>query len=464
MLDDGTPYIVMELLTGENLEQRIARLGSMALGDTVNVLGQCCKALARAHAAGIVHRDIKPDNIFLARTPDDEGDVVKVLDFGIAKMTMDRSVSAAVTGTGALLGTPRFMSPEQVQGSKDVDPRTDLYSLGLVAFTMLTGRPAMAGDTLGQLLLKICVEPLPSLTEAAPGLPPPLGPWFQRACARQPADRHPSAEAFIETLRAACGDARTEAGSPVRQRPAGSIDVSGSTPGPAIQPSLAVRGPAALASDRAGAGRRKTAILLGGACLAMVVLAGGAVGVVAAGRGGSPAAISTPGASVASAAVELGRVDGPGTPAPSATGTEPSPPEHGATAALEPSPTTPSAPPPDAQPSTWSSTTSRSTRHAASVAPSKPVLPEPSANTECYPPCRKGYICSPRGLCVSACNPPCGAGQRCSGEGLCVSSEIPPVAAPTDSSRTSASSRAACLPPCRIGYVCDAQGRCVPRP
>jgi len=209
-LDDGTPYIAMELLAGENLEQRIHRAGPIALHETVGILAQCCKALARAHAAGIVHRDIKPDNIFLARTPDEDADVVKILDFGVAKMTMGLQPSAAATGTGAVLGTPLFMSPEQVRGFKDIDHRTDLYSLGIVSFTMLTGRLAIAGETFGEILIKICTEPLPSLRAAAPWLTPAIESWFQRACAREPADRFQSAPELIGALRTAAGDVAAE--------------------------------------------------------------------------------------------------------------------------------------------------------------------------------------------------------------------------------------------------------------
>ena len=200
-LEDGTPYIAMELLRGENVHGRVHRAGPVPLPEAFEILGQCCKALGRAHAAGIVHRDIKPDNIFLAQT-DEEGILVKVLDFGIAKFQAGPNDHAS-TRTGAVLGTPLYMSPEQARGLKTIDHRTDLYSLGLVAYTMLTGNLAFSSESFGDLLLQICTAPLPSLCANAPWLPAAMEPWFQRACAREPAARFGSAQEFADGLRAA---------------------------------------------------------------------------------------------------------------------------------------------------------------------------------------------------------------------------------------------------------------------
>jgi hypothetical protein len=201
-LEDGTPYIAMELLRGENVHGRVHRAGPVPLKDAVEILAQCCKALGRAHAAGITHRDIKPDNIFLAQT-DEEGILVKVLDFGIAKFATGPNDHGS-TRTGAVLGTPLYMSPEQARGLKTIDHRTDLYSLGLVAYTMLTGNLAFSSESFGDLLLQICTAPLPSLCANAPWLPAAMDLWFQRACAREPADRFGSAQEFAEALRVAC--------------------------------------------------------------------------------------------------------------------------------------------------------------------------------------------------------------------------------------------------------------------
>jgi serine/threonine-protein kinase len=208
-LEDGTPYIAMELLRGENVHARVHRAGAVPLNEVVEILSQCCRALARAHAAGIVHRDIKPDNIFLTQT-EEEGTLVKVLDFGIAKFASNPGDHSS-TRTGAVLGTPLFMSPEQARGLKTIDHRTDIYSLGLVAYTMLTGNLAFSSESFGDLLVQICTAPLPSLCANAPWLPASMEPWFQRACAREPASRFASAQELADALRAAAGVGRASA-------------------------------------------------------------------------------------------------------------------------------------------------------------------------------------------------------------------------------------------------------------
>lgn len=205
-LDEGTPYIAMELLAGQNLQSRIEATGPVSLAESVNILAQSCKGLGRAHALGIVHRDIKPDNIFLAQSPDDDGYTVKILDFGVAKLSQASDRDGSTTKTGTVLGTPLYMSPEQARGLRGIDHRTDIYSLGLVAYTMFTGKLAFNGESFGDILLKICTEPLPRIG-ASVSVPPTLDTWFDRVCARDPAARCASTKEFIETLRTALGDA-----------------------------------------------------------------------------------------------------------------------------------------------------------------------------------------------------------------------------------------------------------------
>jgi len=206
--EDGTPYIVMELLDGESLDHRIERRGPVPLDQTVRIISQVGKALNKAHGLGIVHRDLKPENVFLARSDDDDaGEIAKVLDFGIAKIKTTDSGGSA-TRTGTVLGTPLFMSPEQARGLKSVDHRTDIYSLGMVAFTMLTGRNAFSGESFGDILVAICTQPLPSLRTYAPMLPMSVDAWMQRACAKEPGDRFSGVEPMIDALYAAAGMAR----------------------------------------------------------------------------------------------------------------------------------------------------------------------------------------------------------------------------------------------------------------
>jgi len=209
---DGTPYIVMELLEGESLDQRIKNAGPMPLDAALRITQQVSRALGRAHSMGIIHRDLKPENIFLTRSQDDDEEIAKVLDFGIAKIKRTDGSSSS-TRTGAVLGTPLFMSPEQARGLKSVDHRTDIYSLGMVVYMMLTGQPAFSGDSFGDILVAICTQPLPPIRSVAPWLPEAMETWLARACAREPADRYPTPEALVEGLFAASGQRRPAAQS-----------------------------------------------------------------------------------------------------------------------------------------------------------------------------------------------------------------------------------------------------------
>ncbi len=198
-VDDGVPYIAMELLEGESLAQRLARVGKLSPLETHRILNETAKALAKAHEAGIVHRDLKPDNVFLAREEDHE--VTKLLDFGIAKVTSDTSAGEArpSTRTGALLGTPHYMSPEQAEGTRAVDHRTDVWALAVIAFECLTGQRPFQGEALGELVLKICTRPPPIPSALAP-VPPGFDAWFARGASREVEHRFASAKEAVHSL------------------------------------------------------------------------------------------------------------------------------------------------------------------------------------------------------------------------------------------------------------------------
>ncbi len=202
-LTDLRPYIVMEYMEGETLGQALKVVPTKSLADTARILGQVGRGLARAHELGIIHRDIKPDNVFLAHTSDD-GVIAKVFDFGIVKVSDTISAEDDATQEGALLGTPQYMSPEQVEGVT-IDLRSDVYSLGVMAFRMLAGKRLFPGESLSATLMKICSGPLPSLTEVVPGLPPAVDTWFLRTCARDPAQRYGSALECVDALARAAG-------------------------------------------------------------------------------------------------------------------------------------------------------------------------------------------------------------------------------------------------------------------
>jgi serine/threonine protein kinase len=194
---DGTPFIVMELLDGEDLRKRLVREQVIPLTELGVILSQACKALGRAHSSGIVHRDIKPDNIFLCHTDDGEP-FVKLLDFGIAKSCGPAEFH--VTQTGVMVGTPFYMSPEQAVGSPPVDATTDLWSLGVVAFEAMTGTRPFDGLTIGALTIAICNERPPVPSAVNPGIPTEVDAWLARACARERTERFPTAKAMSEAL------------------------------------------------------------------------------------------------------------------------------------------------------------------------------------------------------------------------------------------------------------------------
>jgi serine/threonine-protein kinase len=198
----GNPYLVMELLRGEDLQQAMRRLGPLSPVLALLIAAQTCLGLQKAHEAGVVHRDIKPSNIFLARHEGTEI-VVKILDFGIAKVRSNRFASAPseLTQTGSLLGSPMYMSPEQARGKKTLDARADLWSLGVVLYEALTGRVPHTADTVGELILQICGEPARPIQERAPWVPSAVAAVVHRALALDPAARFGSAEEMHEAIR-----------------------------------------------------------------------------------------------------------------------------------------------------------------------------------------------------------------------------------------------------------------------
>jgi serine/threonine-protein kinase len=213
--ESGEFYLAMELLEGESLGQRLTRLGKLPIPLAVDTARQALRSLAEAHAKGIIHRDLKPDNLFFARvltsaTPtsptDGHEEIVKVLDFGIAKMIRDDDQPMGVieTQAGTVFGTPRYMSPEQAQG-KPLDARTDLYSLGVIVYQMLTGRPPFT-DNDAVVVMARHIKSVPKRpNEANPeaNIPRELEDVIMRALSKDPAERQPTADIFAGELLAA---------------------------------------------------------------------------------------------------------------------------------------------------------------------------------------------------------------------------------------------------------------------
>ncbi len=189
-VEAGAPYLVMELLKGNDLRSRLAKRGKLPLDEACIILTQACKALQLAGEMNIVHRDLKPGNIYLARSGKEE--VVKILDFGLAKPVRNRH-SDDDTTSGVLLGSPNYMSPEQVRGGILLDHRSDLWSLAVILFQMLVGHKPFPAREFGETLLQICSDPLPIPTDFDDSLPPAIDTFFKRAFARDREKRFGSA-------------------------------------------------------------------------------------------------------------------------------------------------------------------------------------------------------------------------------------------------------------------------------
>jgi serine/threonine protein kinase len=397
--DDGVPFIVMEHLEGHDLGKEIEKHGALDPAKVIAIVVQVAKALSKVHAAGLLHRDIKPDNIFLCAGEEDT--FVKLLDFGIAKSnSLDQGDGSldGETKTGQIVGTPFYMSPEQVTAQKTIDHRSDLWALGIVAYQALTGERPYDGPSFGALAVKIATgtPPAPSAVNAA--LPPAVDIWFAKACARSASDRFSSAKELADAFRAAFEGVVSLPSSIVNsdsgQRSAGrtqsSPDAAPATPlglaATALDDSEAGRRQASLGRSEAGVsvigdalgGSRSSPLLfIGGAVALTVVVAGVLVwsartspnvagpDVVGAGSSGTVSATSTvlpPASSVVS------------TSAPSAS-TLPSEPAHVTDAGMTPA--APSiqrtaAPPP------------RPNGHASQVSTGAPP-PKPSADPTTKP-------------------------------------------------------------------------------
>jgi serine/threonine-protein kinase len=298
---DGRPFIVMEFLDGEPLDRRLDRMGRLPARDTAHIVLMVCRALSKAHASGIVHRDLKPENVFLVWDDEDGADVAKVVDFGIAKFTDNSVGSSSATRTGSVLGTPYYMSPEQARGLRSVDYRSDLWSVGVIAFRCITGRLPFEGEAVGDLLVKLCTAPIPVPSQIVPDAPPTFDAWISRALSREPENRFQSAQELAGALATVCG--LSMRGSyvtgdlpAVRAGQTGPFAAaSGTGPYPIHTPTMASNqttgAPFTQTPPLPPPARTKTAAVLVSALVALVVMAIGA-GVVAKVYAGRTAAAS----------------------------------------------------------------------------------------------------------------------------------------------------------------------------
>lgn len=208
-VETGTPFIVMERLLGETLRRRLNEVGPTSASDAVTIMIQLLEGLAAAHAAGVLHRDIKPANIFLT-TPRGEPPAIKVIDFGLAKLIPTTAWKprpeappeelSAITTTNVIPGTPFYLAPEQVSGTRDLDGRVDVWAAGLTFFEMLTGQRAFDGPSYVTLVSSILLRPLPPLSSFRNDLPEGFDAVLAKAIAKNRADRYATAGAFRAAL------------------------------------------------------------------------------------------------------------------------------------------------------------------------------------------------------------------------------------------------------------------------
>jgi serine/threonine-protein kinase len=188
-------YIIMPRILGESLKSLMQREGARPLREAVRILVEAADALGAAHEAGVVHRDVKPENIML----EGKGRRVQLMDFGISK-ALDSKDGTGLTSTGILVGTPHYMSPEQASGEPSLDHRSDQYSLAVIGYQMIAGTLPFEGESTRAILFQQMIGVPKSLASVMPDLPPTLSDVIDRALSKDPADRFPSMEAFAAAL------------------------------------------------------------------------------------------------------------------------------------------------------------------------------------------------------------------------------------------------------------------------
>jgi serine/threonine-protein kinase len=369
-LPDGRAYIIMELLEGESLASRLHR-GRMPHVRALQIVRSVARALHAAHERGIVHRDIKPDNIFLVPDPEmPTGERVKLLDFGIAKLG-GNGAEAGLTQTGTVMGTPTYMAPEQCRGAGSVDRRADLYALGCILYEMLCGRPPFVAEGAGDVIAHhLYFQPRPPRT-FDPGIAPPLEALVLALLQKDPAHRPPTALALV--------DAIDRLGVP-----AGGAPMQLGEPAPALAgaPLTTLSSASASVGRRAGApGRRRVLLVAAGALAAAAVVA---ISVLVAGSGGgsgsgrAAAPIDTLPAPPDAAAVAAVAIDAAPAPPPPPADAEIAAAPADAAASPAPEPPKPAA----VKPKRGRTTSPPPARREKSASP-KPTPPSPEVSSTC---------------------------------------------------------------------------------
>jgi serine/threonine-protein kinase len=200
-----TLFIVHELLEGKTLALHLKQAGALSPGAALRLLSPVVEAMAHAHASGVIHRDLNPSNIFLSVPRGERRTVPKVLDFGISKIRAD--ISGTASASGMAMGTPAYMSPEQVRGLRSVDTRADVWAIGVVLFEMLAGRLPFGAKETSSMFVEICTTRAPRLDTVVPGTPALLAALVERCLEPKPEDRFANAEGVLDALRQATGGA-----------------------------------------------------------------------------------------------------------------------------------------------------------------------------------------------------------------------------------------------------------------
>ncbi len=200
MLPAGTPYLVLEYLDGCDLADELTRRGKLPVEETLGYVLEACEALAEAHVAGIIHRDLKPANLFLSRRRDGSR-CLKLLDFGVSKSIEEGSLAQfSLTKTSAIVGSPLYMSPEQLNSAKDVDARTDIWALGALTYELIAGRPPFFGESIPQLVSQVLHNEPPTFKELGVNAPEGLEEVLRKAMNKPRDQRYPTVAAFAEAL------------------------------------------------------------------------------------------------------------------------------------------------------------------------------------------------------------------------------------------------------------------------
>jgi tRNA A-37 threonylcarbamoyl transferase component Bud32 len=364
-LETGAPYIVMEFLEGEDLACLLQRCGPLPIERAVDFVLQACVAVAEAHKVGIIHRDLKPSNLFCTRRTDGQF-VVKVLDFGISKR-VDAEAGMSVTRTNTVMGSPLYMSPEQLRSTRDVDHRTDIWAFGIILFELLVGRVPFDGETFTEVAVKASTEPPASLRRLRPDAPPGLEAIVEKCLAKAPNGRYADVAAFATAL----AEFASQRGRMLVERVAGIVTPELEHAGPSRFAVTSGSLPSALASSAPSRvpSRRGPAIALAVAGVTAAVLAMGAyVGVQRAATGAraneTAAAAGTPSASPSANAPSPSAVPAASAPAQAASATPEEP--HAELPARAPVESTPPVAAPHAA-------------HGKAAAPHGPKIPPAAA-------------------------------------------------------------------------------------